>query len=60
MEYKVMPVFEIKLGRKWEKVRSESTHTLSEYCKNNNVKNWRMIGMQSIDEMCMNKYLPIV
>lgn len=55
-----MKIFEIKIGRKWEKVQSESINSLSEYCKINNVKDWRMIGMQSRDEMLGNRFLRIV
>lgn len=55
-----MKIFEIKIGRKWEKVQSESIKSLSEYCKNNNVKDWRMVGMQSRDEMLGNRFLKIV
>ena len=55
-----MKIFEIKIGRKWEKVQSESIKSLSDYCKNNNVKNWKMVGMQSRDEMAINKFLRVV
>ena len=55
-----MKIFEIKIGRKWEKVQSESIKSLSDYCKNNNVKNWRMLGMQSRDEMAISKFLRVV
>ena len=55
-----MKIFEIKIGRKWEKVQSESINSLSDYCKNNNIKNWRMVGMQSRDEMIGNRFLRIV
>ena len=55
-----MKIFETKIGRKWEKVQSESIKSLSEYCKNNNLKDWRMVGMQSRDEILGNRFLRIV
>jgi hypothetical protein len=55
-----MKVFEIKIGRKWSKVRASSITALNTYCKENNIADWRMVGMMSISEMEASKMLPVV
>ena len=53
-----MQIYEIKINRnKWEKVKASGIKALSDYCKKNNIPDWRMVGMQSISEMKENKNL---
>jgi len=55
-----MKVFEIKIGRKWSKVRASSMSAINQYCKENGISDWRMVGMMSISEMEASKMLPVV
>jgi hypothetical protein len=55
-----MKVFEIKIGRKWSKVRASSITALSTYCKENNISDWRMVGMMSRAEIEASKTIPVV
>ena len=43
-------VYEIKINRKWLKVRATSMIALNNWAKENNVSDWRMVGMMSISE----------
>ena len=43
-------VYEVKINRKWSRVRATSMKALSDWAKNNNVTDWRMVGMMSISE----------
>lgn len=53
--------FEIKKGRKWTMVQASSMKAINEYCKNNGYSDWRMVGMQSIEQLKNNKQnTPIV
>lgn len=49
-------VFEIKVNRKWSKVRATSIKNLASWCKDNDIKQWRMCDMMSIAELVINKY----
>jgi hypothetical protein len=47
--------FEIKKGRKWTMVQASSMKAINEYCKNNDYSDWRMVGMQSTEQLKYNK-----
>lgn len=53
-------VFEIKIGRNWEKVRATSMMALNNWGKENGVKDWRMVGMMSSVEIIENQNLRVV
>jgi hypothetical protein len=53
-------VFEIKIGRKWSKVRATSIPALSKWAKENGVSDWRMVGMMSRAEMADSQSLQVV
>lgn len=53
-------VYEVKINRKWSKVRATSMKALSDWAKENNVSDWRMVGMMSITETENSKNLTIV
>lgn len=53
-------VYEIKINRKWSKVRATNMKALSEWAKQNNVSDWRMVGMMSTSEIIESQKLQIV
>ena len=53
-------VYEVKINRKWLKVRATSINALSDWAKNNNVTDWRMVGMMSISETKESQGLKVV
>lgn len=53
-------VYEIKVNRKWSKVRATSMKSLSDWAKENNVSDWRMSGMMSISETLESQSLKVV
>ena len=53
-------VYEIKINRKWSKVRATSMKALSDWAKENNVSDWRMVGMMSISEIKESQSLKVV
>ena len=53
-------VYEIKVNRKWSKVRATSMKSLSDWSKENNVSDWRMVGMMSISETLESQSLKVV
>ena len=53
-------VFEIKIGRNWEKVRATSMKALNDWGKENGVKDWRMVGMMSRLETIESQKLKVV
>ncbi|NMB83296.1 MAG: hypothetical protein GYA14_15920 [Ignavibacteria bacterium] len=53
-------VYEIKINRKWSRVRATSTKALSDWAKNNNVSDWRMVGMMSNAELKESQCLKVV
>lgn len=53
-------VFEIKKGRKWEQVRATSIMALDTWCEENNIKDWRMVGMMSRAEQLASENLDVV
>ena len=55
-----MQVFEIKIGRKYTKVRATSMSAVNTYCKENNIADWRMVGMMSRAEIEASKALTVV
>ena len=57
---RIMKVFEIKIGRTWKRVRATSIKSLSDWSKENNVKDWRMVGMISRLEIKESQNLKIV
>jgi hypothetical protein len=53
-------VYEVKINRKWSKVRATSMMALSNWAKENNVADWRMVGMMSISETKESQLLKVV
>jgi hypothetical protein len=53
-------VYEIKENRKWRKVRATSIMALSSWTKQNNVSDWRMVGMMSSSEIRESQKLQVV
>ena len=53
-------VFEIKINKTWKKVRATSISALSNWAKENNVKDWRMVGMISRAETIESQVLEVV
>lgn len=53
-------VYEIKINRKWSKVRATSMMALDTYCQSIGIKEWRVVGMMSIAEMNESKNLTVV
>lgn len=53
-------VYEIKINRKWSKVRATSMLALNNWAKENNISSWRMVGMMSIDETRESQLLQVV
>ena len=53
-------VYEIKVNRKWRKVRATSMIALSEWAKLNNVSDFRMVGMMSNSEIRESQKLEVV
>ena len=53
-------VYEIKINRKWSKVRATNMMVLSNWAKKNNVADWRMVGMMSIAETKESQLLKVV
>ena len=53
-------VYEIKINKKWSKVRATSMKALSDWTKENNVSDWRMIGMMSRSETLESQSLKVV
>jgi hypothetical protein len=53
-------IFEIKIGKDWKKVRASSLKALSDWSKENNVKDWRAVGMMSRAEILESQSLEIV
>lgn len=53
-------VYEIKINRKWSKVRATSMKALSDWAKENNVSDWRMVGMMSNTEIKESQTLKVV
>ena len=53
-------VYEIKINRKWSKVRATNMKALSDWAKQNNVSDWRMVGMMSTSEIIESQKLQVV
>ncbi len=53
-------VYEVKINRKWSKVRASGILALSKWAKENNVADWRMVGMMSISETKDSQSLKVV
>lgn len=53
-------VYEIKINRKWTKVRATSMLALINWAKENNVADCRMVGMMSIAETKESQLLKVV
>lgn len=53
-------VYEIKINRKWYKVRATSMKALNALAKENNVSDWRMVGMLSNSEIKESQTLKVV
>ena len=53
-------VYEIKSKGKWSKVRATSMMALNKWAKENNVSDWRMVGMMSISEIKESQSLKVV
>lgn len=52
-------VFEIKIGRKWSKVRATSFTAIDNYCSAKGI-DWRLVGMMSAAEIAASNSLEIV
>ena len=59
-EKSISSVYEIKINRKWSKVRATSMKSLSDWAKENNVSDWRMVGMMSISEIKESQSFKVV
>lgn len=53
-------VFEIKVNGKLSRVRATSMINLSKWSKENEVKDWKMVGMMSISETVASQNLKVV
>ena len=55
-------VYEVKIGKKWFKVRATSMKALSDWSKikENNVSDWCFVGMMSRSEILESQSLEIV
>jgi hypothetical protein len=53
-------VYEIKVNRKWSKVRATSMIALINWAQQNNVSDFRMVGMMSISETKESQSLEVV
>lgn len=53
-------IYEIKINRKWSKVRATSMIALNNWCNTMNIKQWRMCGMMSISELQESQSLIVV
>lgn len=53
-------VYEIKINRKWLKVRATSMKALSEWAKKNNVSDYRSVGMMSNAEIKESQSLKVI
>jgi hypothetical protein len=57
---KTTNVYEIKRNGKWSKVRATGMMALNNWAKENNVSDWRCVGMMSIAENLASRNLEIV
>lgn len=53
-------VYEVKIGNRYKQVRATSIKSLNDWCKENNVSDWRMTGMMSRAELLQSQNLIIV
>lgn len=53
-------IYEIKINRKWSKVRATSMIALNNWCNTMNIKQWRTCGMMSISELQESQSLIVV
>lgn len=53
-------VYDIKKGRKWQRVRASSMIALNNWAMANGYTYWVLVGMQSREELANNKNLPFV
>jgi hypothetical protein len=53
-------IYEVKINRKWSKVRATSMIALNKWCETMGIKEWRMCGMISITELQESKELIVV
>ena len=53
-------VYEVKVNRKWSKVRATSMIALSNWAQQNNASDFRMVGMMSISETKASQSLEVV
>ena len=53
-------IYEVKINRKWFKIRATSMIALNNWCISENIKEWRMCGMMSISELKESQNLTIV
>ena len=53
-------VYEVKVNGKWSKVRATGMAALNAWAKENNVQDWRMVGMMSTEEMKASQSLEVV
>ena len=45
-------IYEVKVSRfNWEYVLADSMMVVNQYCKENNITDWRTVGMLSRDEI---------
>ena len=57
---KTTNIYEVKINRKWSKVRATSMMALSQWCEKMNIKEWRMCGMLSIAELQESQSLTVI
>ena len=53
-------IYEVKVDRKWIKVRATSMIALNKWCESVGITEWRMCGMISIEELEWSKTLTVV
>lgn len=53
-------IYEIKMNRKWSKVRATSMIALNKWCEEMGIKEWRMCGMMSSYELLESKEITVV
>jgi hypothetical protein len=53
-------VYEVKINRKWSKVRATSMKALNDWADQNGATEWVMVGMMSIIETAASQNLKVV
>jgi hypothetical protein len=53
-------VFDVKINRRWKRVRATSIMALAKWAESNGNLNWVMVGMMSRAEIILSKNLEMV